>query len=119
MLGQLWDKRDTEGLERVQGRERSWEGAGEFLRELGKGLRLEQRRLRGALVALHEPLTGGGSRGGRALLAGNRDRRRGNGLRLGQGRLRVDIGEIPSWEGWSGTGTAAQGSAGVTIPGGI
>uniref|UniRef100_A0A8C3DZB5 Dedicator of cytokinesis 1 n=1 Tax=Corvus moneduloides TaxID=1196302 RepID=A0A8C3DZB5_CORMO len=53
-------------------------------------LTIPQRRLRGDLVALHKSLTGGGSRGGRALLAGNRDRRRGNGLRLGQGRLRVD-----------------------------
>ena len=58
-------------------------------RKLGKGLRLEQRRLGGDLVALHKSLTGGGSRGGRALLPGNRARRRGNGLRLGQGRLRV------------------------------
>ena len=63
----------------------------ERLRELGKGLSLEQRRLRGDLVALHKSLTGGGSRGGgRALLAGNRDRTRGNGLRLGQGRLSLD-----------------------------
>ena len=59
-----------EGLERVQGREQSSEGAGELLRELGKGLRLEQRRLRGALVALHKPLTGAGSQD---LLPGNRD----------------------------------------------
>lgn len=31
------------------------------------------------------------SRGGQALLPGNRDRRRGNSPRMGQGRLRVDI----------------------------
>ena len=77
------DNTDPEGLERVQGRERSWEGAGEpqeRLRELGKGLSLEQRRLRGDLVALHKPLTGGG-----------RDRRRGNGLKWHQGRLRLEI----------------------------
>ena len=49
-------------------------------------------------MALHKSLTGGGSRGGRALLAGNRDRRRGNGLRLGQGRLRVGNREISSWK---------------------
>ncbi|NWT17909.1 KCNH7 protein, partial [Vireo altiloquus] len=36
-----------------------------------------------------------GSGGGQAVLPGNRDRRRGNSLRLGQGRLRVDIGKIP------------------------
>uniref|UniRef100_A0A8C3RF31 Dedicator of cytokinesis 1 n=1 Tax=Cyanoderma ruficeps TaxID=181631 RepID=A0A8C3RF31_9PASS len=50
---------------------------------------LGKRRLREDLVALHKSLPGGDSRGGRALLPGNRDRRRGNGLRLGQGRLRV------------------------------
>ena len=50
-------------------------------------------------MALHKSLTGGDSRGGRALLPGNRDRRRGNGLRLGQGRLRVDFEKIPSWKG--------------------
>ena len=54
----------------------------EWLRELGKGLSPEQRRLRGDLVALHKSLTGGGSRGDQALLPGNRDRMRGNGLEL-------------------------------------
>ena len=85
----------------------------------GKGLRLEQRRLWGDLVALHKPLTGGGSRGGRALLAGNRDRREGTAsgwARAGSGWI---LGKISYPKGSSGPGTAAQGRGGVPIPGGI
>ncbi|TRZ11375.1 hypothetical protein HGM15179_015732 [Zosterops borbonicus] len=56
-----------EGLEHVQRREPSW-GRGwrsrRELRELGKGLSLEKRRLRRDLLALHNSLTGGDSRGG-------------------------------------------------------
>ena len=72
-------------------------------------------------MALHNSLPGGDSREGRALLPGNRNRRRGNGLRLGQGLdcVKLDIGKISPLKVWSGTGTAAQGSGGVPILGGI
>ena len=42
---QFWtpqEEKDLEGLERVQGREQSWEGAGESLRELGRGWRIPE-----------------------------------------------------------------------------
>ena len=50
-------------------------------------------------MALHKSLTGGGSRGGRVLLAGNRDRRRGNGLRLGWGGAGWILGSFPHGKG--------------------
>ncbi|NXO94902.1 KSR2 Kinase, partial [Certhia brachydactyla] len=83
----------------------------------GKGAQPGEKEAQGDLVSLHNSLTGGDSQGGQALLPGNRDRRRGNGLRLGQGRIRVDFGKISSWKGWSGTGTAAQGRAGSSFLG--
>lgn len=50
---------------------------------------------------------------GQALLPGSRERRRGNGLRLGQEKLRVDFGKIPSPKGLSSPGTAIQGRTGL------
>lgn len=44
----------------------------EGLRELGKGLSLEQRRLMGDLVSLHNSLTGRGSQVVVGLLSGNK-----------------------------------------------
>ena len=103
-----------EGNGAGEGLEHKCDGAAE-----GPGGSAGEQELRGDLLISELPERSLEPGGVGLCSPGTSARSRGNGLRLRQGRLRLDLGTISSPKGCGALEQAAQGSAGVTSPGGL
>ncbi|XP_051629695.1 uncharacterized PE-PGRS family protein PE_PGRS54-like [Manacus candei] len=105
------DRRDLEGLERVQGREGSWEGSGAAGGAEGAGgAHPGAKEAQGGPSGSASPCQEGGAGGGRALLPGNKGQAKGKRPQAGPGEGQVGAEEeFVAGKGGEALAGAAQG----------
>ena len=89
------------------------------MRELGL-FRLEERKLRGGLIALFSYLKGSCGEVGAGLFSqATSNRTGGNGSTLRKGRFRLDVRRYLYSKSGEAEAQAAQGGGGITVPAGV